>query len=152
MIQESVNQLFTTAGLAARLSPEVERRKGLKQTQIKENIINEQLKSANLGLRSIEKELGDDPKDITAAANQAQNVSNIYKDQEEMYKKRFDLEPSKETYLNMSQSQGRAQDFSDRAKQFRQLAKQRAGEKITNGLLQVFDFNDVKNQIQGGNQ
>lgn len=155
MIQESVNQLLTTAGLAARLSPEIERRRELRSTSKREELLNKQLDTAmdESAKYSASKPLGDET--IGAEPELAKNIADVYGSQFQNYKKQFELNPTAEGYEKMSDARVQSRFFN---KQSAMLEKKREealaamSEKASVSLNQDADFKKISNFILGSKE
>ena len=95
MIQNSINQMIGTAGIAARLDPNVETRAELRKT----NKGFETLKAQTEALGTPELPAAESLTEESLVDLQAtlDIETDLYKKGEELAKKRFELDPSKET-------------------------------------------------------
>lgn len=142
MIQQSINQLIGTVGVAARLAPGFDERTALYQNKVKEKKLDKMIKTSTQGAvdyaNKIEGEVGNVPNNVYA--NQLGNLADLYKQKENLYKERFNLRPSEATYAKMSSAQTQASEM-------RKLANKNARRKITDAINQDNKFKQTKENL-----
>lgn len=141
MIQQSINQMLTSVGVFGRFNPELDKKRELKSIARKEDVLKQQLDTAQKAAVEYDIENSPDGKiNPEVEARQLENVSSIYGAQYENYKKRFNLDPTVENYKQMASAQTQQAEM-------RKMANKIAMEKVSNAVSQDNDFKKHRESI-----
>lgn len=137
MIQESINQMIGTIGLATKLNPELEKKQEMKNLKAGEealqkeaNVVNKERAKAIAKLSTTTQKRSE----LHAAA------ADVEEKQYENYKRQFELDPSSDR-LNKMLSAQRQANLS------RTTANELAKLKIENAVKQDQEFKDLRDSI-----
>lgn len=140
VIQGSINNLLVTAGIAARLSPDLEKRAALRDLKAKEKVLN---KSAEIQQEAT------GPETNSTEANEV--YSNTLQNKVDISQARFDLQPNEQNYRNLlAEKQGKL-EFDQIVEQantklLERQEQKRRSEQFRRGFLEGVPTNDIMAQ------
>ena len=147
MIQQSINQLLGTAALATKFSPSLADKRELRKLEKQEGILEKKLNAAEEGAVKYAMENEKEQLNPELEAQQLKNISNIYGEKKDVYKKGFDIDPSEARYSKFASAQTQEAALREQANK---IAKQ----KIENAVQQDQEFKAAKDKVWakfGGN-
>lgn len=145
VIQSAINQALGTAGIAARLSPGLEKRQELKNLEKQEKSLKARSDAA---VEAIETKQKEGTIDLKSMQQDADILREAASDVEQLRKKQFELKPSPESYEKYVKSKGVVkesksigQDLQSAQEELRmQEAMNKVGRKQERQLKQKRNF------------
>lgn len=148
-IQSNINQLLGLGATVSTLykhSPEGQKKSALKANQAKEQILTEQLAVAQKQEAIAEEALGG-RSDVAGPAGVvgAETTAEVYSELKDLYKERFDLDPTEENLKKITTLSSRAEVSAEKA-----VAKQEAYKRTMERYAKARPRDGLQEAIQEG--